>query len=309
MGARAIENLGVNAGAAAEPRVEARPAEDPRMEAVMRTLEQIGNLYTSWTTAPKEVKELWWNEFKRKFRWDEAEEKEVRRIFKKKADDHMRNVMNRAKRSQEKSDFITADNWTEIKRTWDTEKHKQISEQNKKNRASSSSEGSATYAGGSINIREHRKRMDKYDELVMSTAASGGDGVAASEPSVDSIALWMEASGGMRRGQIFGMGSLSRIYTTQAAVTSSSNAAFLRRTQHEEQMTQELSQLKHLLLQKDEEIRGMKQHLQLILRHLNLDHDDVPPVPPTNPVGDGHNDERHNDNEIADDDDHFVGPC
>ena len=95
----------------------------------------------------------------RKFRWDEIEEKEIKRIFKKKAGDHMRNVMNRAKRDQEKPDFFTADNWAEIKRTWDTEKHKQISEINKKNRASSSSEGSATYAGGSINIGEHRKRM------------------------------------------------------------------------------------------------------------------------------------------------------
>ncbi|XP_056166367.1 uncharacterized protein LOC130137883 [Syzygium oleosum] len=40
----AIENLGVEAGAAVDPRVEVRPVEDPRMEAVMRTLEQIGNL-------------------------------------------------------------------------------------------------------------------------------------------------------------------------------------------------------------------------------------------------------------------------
>ena len=54
------------------------------------------------------------------------EEKKVRRIFKKKACDHMRNVINRAKRSQEKTDFITADKWAEIKKTWDTEKHKQI---------------------------------------------------------------------------------------------------------------------------------------------------------------------------------------
>ena len=71
-------------------------------------------------------------------------------------------------------------------------------------------------------------------------------------------------------------------------------------------MIQELNQLKHLFIQKDEEIRGVKQHLQLIMWHLNLDHDDIPPVPPTNPVGDGHNDEWHNDNKIADDDD---GPC
>ena len=74
-------------------------------------------------------------------------------------------------------------------------------------------------------------------------------------------------------------------------------------------MTQELSQLKHLFVHKDEEIRGMKQQMQLILRHLNLNHYDVPPVPPTNPIGHGHNDERHNDDEIADDDDDFVSPC
>ncbi|XP_056161785.1 uncharacterized protein LOC130135924 [Syzygium oleosum] len=155
---------------------------------------------------------------------------------------------------------------------------------------------------------------DKYDELVMSTAAASGDGdgdgdgdgVAASEPSVDSMALWMEASGGMRIGQIFGMGSLSRMYRTPAAGTSSSSAAFLR-AQHEERQDQALNRLRQLLVQKDEEMIGVKQRLQLIMRHLNLEVDDVPPVPPTNPVGDGHSDD---DNEIPDDDaDDDDDPC
>ena len=98
------------------------------------------------------------------------EEDEVKRIFKKKAGDHMQNMINKAKRNQRKLDFITADNWMEITRTWETEKYKQISEQNKKNRASSSSEGSAsaTYAGGSINIGEHRKRMVSLFKHVVS---------------------------------------------------------------------------------------------------------------------------------------------
>ncbi|XP_056170473.1 uncharacterized protein LOC115666878 [Syzygium oleosum] len=289
--------------------------------------------YISFSNAPQELKDLWWNEFKRKFRWDETKEYEVRRIFKKKAGDHMRNVMNKAKIRQEKPDFITTDNWTEIKRTWDTEKHKQMSERNKKNRTSSSSQGSATYAGGSINIGEHRKRManelgteptfaatfertfqkkdktwtgdrakaikEKYDELLISTA-SGGDGVATSEPSIDSMVLWVEASGGMKRGKVFGMGSLSREYTTKAVATSSSNAAVYAA----------------LLVQKDDEIRVVKQQYksleaqtQLIMRHLNLDHDEVPRIPPTNPIGDGHNDNQHNDEEIAATDDDFVGPC
>ena len=41
------------------------------------------------------------------------------------------------------------------------------------------------------------------------------------------------------------------------------------------------------------------------MRHLNLNCYEVPPVLPPNPIGDGHNDERHND---ADDDDDFHGP-
>ncbi|XP_048132883.1 uncharacterized protein LOC115757345 isoform X2 [Rhodamnia argentea] len=79
---------------------------------VVRQLNKIVNNYwrgpwNSYSGAQKQVKDLWWNEFKRKFSWDEMEENEVRRIFKKKAGDHIRNVMNKAKRSQGKPDFIT----------------------------------------------------------------------------------------------------------------------------------------------------------------------------------------------------------
>ncbi|XP_048127820.1 uncharacterized protein LOC125312741 [Rhodamnia argentea] len=343
------------------------PYGDSFMDAtyVVRQLNKIVNNYwrgpwNSYSSTPKQVKDLWWNEFKRKFNWNEMEEDEVRRIFKKKAGDHIQNVMNKAKRSQGKPDFITGDDWTEIKRIWESEKNMQRSEQNKKNRASSSLEGSATYAGGSINIGEHKKRManelgteptyiatfertfekkvktwisdqakaikEKYDELLMSTAI-GGDGGAESELVVDHMALWVEASGGMKRGKIFGMGSLSRVYTTKVTTSSSSGAAISRRTQLDEQVTQELTQLRHLLVEKDEEIRVVKEQMshkdeemrvvkeqmsqkdeemrvvnerhkslesqmQLVLRHLNLNPDEVPPVPPTNQIGDGHNDDQ-----------------
>ncbi|XP_056167065.1 uncharacterized protein LOC130138091 [Syzygium oleosum] len=141
---------------------------------VVRRLNKIIDNYwmgqfSSWTTAPKEVKELWWNEFK-------ADELGTEPTF-----------MATFERTFQKKD-----------KTWTGNRAKVI--------------------------------KDKYDELVMSTAAASGDGdgdgAAASEPSVDSMALWMEASGGMRRGQIFGMGSLSRMYRTPATATSSSSALF-----------------------------------------------------------------------------------
>ena len=142
----------------------------------------------------------------------------------------------------------------------------------------------------------------------------GGDGVAVSEPSVDSMALWMEAAGGMKRGKIFGMGSLSRMFKTKAVASSSSNAAAARRTQHDEHMTQELCQLKqllvqkdeetkHLLEQKDEQIRVMQAQMQYIMRHLDIDRNDIPSVPPINVAGQGHIDEPHDDAALGDDDD------
>ena len=44
------------------------------------------------------------------FRWDEIDENEVKQIFKKKAGDHIRNILNKAKKSQQKPDFITDEN-------------------------------------------------------------------------------------------------------------------------------------------------------------------------------------------------------
>ena len=43
--------------------------------------------------------------------------------------------------------------------------------------------------------------------------------------------------------------------------------------------------------------------MEIVMRHLNLNLYEVPPIPPANPIGD-----RHNDAEIADDDDDFLGP-
>ena len=48
--------------------------------------------------------------------------------------------------------------------------------------------------------------------------------------------------------------------------------------------------------------------MQIVMRHLNLNRDEVPHVPLANPIVNWHNDERHNDAEIANDDDDFLGP-
>ncbi|KAI6681081.1 hypothetical protein NL676_034962 [Syzygium grande] len=95
--------------------------------------------YFSFSSAPKEVKNLWWNEFKRKFRKRMADELGREPTF----------------TATFECTFQKKD------KTWIGNRAKAVKE--------------------------------KYDELLMSTA-SGDDDVAASEPSVDSMALWLEAS-------------------------------------------------------------------------------------------------------------------
>ena len=143
---------------------------------------------------------------------------------------------------------------------------------------------------------------------------ASGDGVAVFELSVDSMTLWVKVASGMKGRKIFGMRSLSRMFKTKAVASSSSNAAAARRTQHDEHMTQELCQLKqllvqkdeetkHLLEQKDEQIRVMQAQMQYIMRHLDIDRNDIPSVPPINVAGQGHIDEPHDDAALGDDDD------
>lgn len=85
---------------------------------------------------------------------------EVRRILNKKAGDHMRNVMNKAKTTQRQPAWMDDQSWREIHRKWASEEHKRASERNKINRTSSSREsGIGTYAGGSITVAEHKRKM------------------------------------------------------------------------------------------------------------------------------------------------------
>ncbi|XP_074569780.1 uncharacterized protein LOC141826436 [Curcuma longa] len=241
----------------------------------------------SYTSTPDSTRQLWWTEFKRSFTWDPSDEVEIRRIFKKKCGDHIRNTLNHAKTRGKKPPFITDENWVRISQYWESEDSRKRSNQNKQNQACNSGALSATYAGGSINIDEHTRRLvkemgrdpdfidtftrtfqkkdktwsgdrakaikDKYDELELarvSTASSEGDG---SEPSVgNDLSLWLEATGGDKGGRrILGMGSLGRTYRAAGSSSITSPAV----TSQIHSLTEEVTQLKGLLMQRDEDMR------------------------------------------------------
>ncbi|XP_042465847.1 uncharacterized protein LOC122048327 [Zingiber officinale] len=133
---------------------------------VVREINQIVNNFwkgdsMSYSSTPAPTKELWWCEFKRLFSWDPYFEMEVKRIFKKKCGDHIRHVLNHAKSTGKKPPFITTDNWVRICNFWQTYECKERSLRNKINQAYNSGDSRAIYAGGSINIEEHSRRLSR----------------------------------------------------------------------------------------------------------------------------------------------------
>ncbi|XP_074567154.1 uncharacterized protein LOC141823833 [Curcuma longa] len=243
----------------------------------------------NFRSTPDSTKELWWSEFKRAFTWDPTHEVEIRRIFKKKCGDHIRHILNHAKTRKKKPACITDENWVKISKFWETEESKKISNQNKLNQAYNTGASSATYAGGSINMDEHTRRLakeigrdpdfidtftrafqkkdkswsgdrakamkDKFTELSSVASSEGSESSVGNE-----LSLWLEASGGCKGGgRILGMGSLSR--THRVAGTSSTTSPAVTSQIHS--LTEEVTQLKGLLQQRDEEmIRRDKQMKQ-----------------------------------------------
>ncbi|XP_074556257.1 uncharacterized protein LOC141812114 [Curcuma longa] len=241
--------------------------------------------YMNFRSTPNAVKEMWWSEFKRAFTWEPSDEAEICRIFRKKCGDHIRHTLHHAKSRNKKPAMITDENWVKISNAWKTDDIKKISDQNKLNQAYNTGASSATYAGGSINIDEHARRLakelgrdpnvidtftrtfqkkdkswsgdrakamkDKYCELELAQQSSAGSS-EGSEPSVgNELSLWLEASGGCKGGgRILGMGSLSRTY--KVAGTSSTTSPVVTSQIHS--LTEEVTHLKGLLEQRDQEM-------------------------------------------------------
>nr|GLL44967.1 putative transposase En/Spm [Ipomoea trifida] len=156
----------------------------------------------SFKAAPQYLKDVWFNEFKKDYRWDPLEENTIRRIFEKKSakllTDHLREVRVRlADENKTKPHWIADDVLDDLVRIWESEDFKKLSKKNKSNRNSNSGGlGASLHSFGSIPMTEHRRRLDTMNELRQTqTEASDAE-------------LWLEATSGVKRGgYVYGFGS------------------------------------------------------------------------------------------------------
>nr|GMC71445.1 putative transposase En/Spm [Ipomoea batatas] len=94
----------------------------------------------SFKYAPQHLKDVWFNEFKKKHRWDPSEEDTVRLIFQKKGakllSDHLREARKGFAKNRAKPDWISDDVMAGLVRIWGTDEFKKLSEKNKRNKNS-----------------------------------------------------------------------------------------------------------------------------------------------------------------------------
>ncbi|XP_019190589.1 PREDICTED: uncharacterized protein LOC109185045 [Ipomoea nil] len=222
----------------------------------------------SFKYAPQHLKDVWFNEFRKKHRWDPLEEDTVRRIFQKKGakllSDHLREAREGLAKNRTKPNWISDDVMAGLIRIWESEEFKKLSEKNKKNKNSDCGGlGASLHSCGSIPMTEHRRRLkEKLGEDPSHAALyehthkrKNGNGayvcrkaqkvvdtandLQQTQPDVSNAQLWLEATGGVKRGgYVYGFGSVTQHYFPEASRVSnsksgvsSSNAALIAEIQ------------------------------------------------------------------------------
>ncbi|KAL3522285.1 hypothetical protein ACH5RR_015119 [Cinchona calisaya] len=239
----------------------------------------------NWTSTPLHVRDLWWNEFKCHFKWEERHEIKVYRVFRKKVGDYLRNRMYRAKATKKKATFIQRENWGDISNNWNPKASQMKNKRNKNNRVDEASQGSP-HARGLVNMGQHKKRLTQslgQPPAFLETFQEGYNekkGNTWSGPHTHAI---HKSYNGHLRARIHKAPSSCAGESSEASVNNmfalpSSSSTIVReadvnqlRAKHKlvsqaevNQVRAEVNQLQARLRQKDEELLSMRKKLDAL---------------------------------------------
>ncbi|XP_047333578.1 uncharacterized protein LOC124937108 [Impatiens glandulifera] len=194
--------------------------------------------YLNWNQVPEDIKNTWWEHFTEMFEWDLVSEGDVNKLFKKKAGTKIRNFITRAKAAMKKPPHVTLEDWAQMKINFEEPKYSEKCTKAKGHRHDYTSNGGATYCGGSITAEEHQRRLarelgrlptiletfektfkkkdgtwsgSRAAEVVetFSQLHETQNSVQLEERKTDTE-LWMEAAGSSTSGRVFGIGYMGR---------------------------------------------------------------------------------------------------
>ncbi|GAB2278511.1 hypothetical protein Dimus_013190 [Dionaea muscipula] len=141
----------------------------------------------SWKFVGKEVRDLWFNEFKKIYQWDPSIEGAVQRGFNAIASRRLTDTLADARKIRRdtgrKPNWMTESVWDELEQQWaSSETFKRQSEAGKKNRMSDPDGlGISKHFGGSKSFSGHKRKLEEennrpvaLDEVYLNTHLKGG---------------------------------------------------------------------------------------------------------------------------------------
>ncbi|KAI0510831.1 hypothetical protein KFK09_011440 [Dendrobium nobile] len=237
--------------------------------------------YLSWKKIPKPVRDIWFGEFQKEFRWLPEHNTRIRTNFERRGATRLRDMFTDIRKSGQHPNWIGEGVWADLSSAWATPKFLKMREQNKQNRASNCGGlGSSLHTGGSVPHTEHRRRLkerlgreptplelhtrthqhqadQKWVDEKAKKAHSTGEGSSSGSAHISEYHTWSEVVGGRQKGRVYGLGAQG-----YAIEGSSSTSAFHDVSGAEESVSERVAALTREI----EEMRKVQNEMQAELQ-------------------------------------------
>ncbi|KAL5079827.1 hypothetical protein RYX36_008248 [Vicia faba] len=120
---------------------------------------QYDDAYISWGKIPALTVIRWFKKFGEKVAWLPGHDFQIRKIFESKGSWRLSELLMEARNKRQRPSWIDKDAWKDLERTWKKSSYKEISNRNKKNRASARG---AVHTCRSISIAKHYLKDDTF---------------------------------------------------------------------------------------------------------------------------------------------------
>ncbi|XP_043807320.1 uncharacterized protein LOC122721965 [Manihot esculenta] len=223
-----------------------------------------------WKNVPEEVKEFYWQEFKKHFLWEEAIEQLMKIAWRKKAVERYRSLMCSVRNGKEKRLSLTEGVMDAWQSAWGATEYKEKCKKfsnNRKSETGGQGAGPSRHCGGSISQYRHQEQMrerlgrdplphelfearirrrDRF--LTLKEQASQTDNDSSQASRIDEAQLYFEAVGGEKKRRVYGLGSQASVFFPNKTSASTSFTS----AQQNQDLQNEMADLRRKLQKRED---------------------------------------------------------